>query len=307
MINWPNGKKFAFTIFDDTDNSMIDNIYPVYQFLSSCDIKTTKSVWVYSSRDFFTGKCLEDPEYLEYVRTLQNDGFEIASHGVGSGQFTRQEIVDGVEKFKQLLGFYPYIHANHARNSDLIYWGHKRFTFPMKWLYRLVQKRSYYGDLEGSDYFWGDIAKKHIKYMRNRTFRGINTGKYDQIMPYIEPAKIKCANYWFSSSDGHTVEEFNDLTTKENLDKLEQESGFCIVYTHFASGFVNEEGELNHTFQTNIRDLSRRNGWFVPVGELLDFLLKTDGRGKAASYRDLLKLDRSWIMERISKRFTYGR
>jgi len=307
MIDWPDGKSFAFTVFDDTDNSTVENITPLYDLLAECGLRTTKSVWTYPPRDFFTGGCLEDSDYLNYVRVLQKSGFEIASHGVGSGKFSRQEIIDGIEKFNQLLGFYPYLYANHARNSDLIYWGHKRFTYPMNWLYHLVQKRTYHGDEEGSEYFWGDLCKKHIKYIRNRTFQEVNTGKCDQVMPYIERTKTEYANFWFSSSDGHTIAEFNELIRPENIDRLEQENGFCIVYTHFASGFVDDKGCIDRMFQDNIKELSKRNGWFVPVGELLDFLLTVDGRGQEVSYPNLLRLDLYWLFERINKKVRFGR
>ena len=33
-IKWPEGKDFAFTIFDDTDDSTLENVKDVYAFLS---------------------------------------------------------------------------------------------------------------------------------------------------------------------------------------------------------------------------------------------------------------------------------
>jgi hypothetical protein len=44
-MNWPKKKEFAFTIIDDTDNSNINNIKPIYDYLASKNIKTTKTVW----------------------------------------------------------------------------------------------------------------------------------------------------------------------------------------------------------------------------------------------------------------------
>ena len=43
-IVWPQGKKFAFTIFDDTDLSKPGNYEVVYDFLRDLGFKTTKSV-----------------------------------------------------------------------------------------------------------------------------------------------------------------------------------------------------------------------------------------------------------------------
>lgn len=44
-IPWPDGKRFAFTIFDDTDHQTLENVPPVYDFLSDLGLRTTKSVW----------------------------------------------------------------------------------------------------------------------------------------------------------------------------------------------------------------------------------------------------------------------
>jgi len=90
-MQWPEGKHFAFTIIDDTDNSFVGNIAPIYQLLGNCGIYTTKTVWVYPSRDAFTGHSLADAEYLNFIRGLSADGFEIALHGVGSGHFGRNQ------------------------------------------------------------------------------------------------------------------------------------------------------------------------------------------------------------------------
>lgn len=206
------------------------------RFLSACHIKATKSVWIYPPRDDFTGECLKDTKYLEFIRLLQHRGFEIALHGVGSGEFTRNEIIKGINTFNQLIGHYPYLRANHGRNYDSIYWGYKRFVPPLSWIYRLYQKQAYLGDDINSDYYWGDLSKKHIKYMRNRVFQGINTGMYDARMPYRERSKAGCSNFWFSSSDGHTVQEFNNLICRKNIDKLERKNGFTMSLYTFCIG-----------------------------------------------------------------------
>ena len=42
-ILWPDNKKFAFTIFDDTDRANLENIKIVYDFLNKLGFKTTLS------------------------------------------------------------------------------------------------------------------------------------------------------------------------------------------------------------------------------------------------------------------------
>ena len=44
-VAWPEGKAFAFTVFDDTDACTVENTKPVYDFLRDCGLRTTKSVW----------------------------------------------------------------------------------------------------------------------------------------------------------------------------------------------------------------------------------------------------------------------
>ena len=45
-ILWPNNKRFAFTIFDDTDRANLKDNQLVYQCLNELNFKTTKSVWM---------------------------------------------------------------------------------------------------------------------------------------------------------------------------------------------------------------------------------------------------------------------
>ena len=307
-INWPNGKRFSFTIIDDTDNSTVSNIAPVYSLLKECGLITTKTVWVYPPRDQFKGQCLKDEQYLEFIRLLIQDGFEIASHGVGSGNFKSEEIEEGFREFNNLLGFYPNIHINHSRNPDNIYWGYKRFVFPLAWAMKMSKKRRllFQGENPNSQHYWGDLSKLYIKYRRNHVFNGINTLKQDPCMPAFSKSKEKYANYWFSSSDGHTIKEFNALINKKNIDMLEREGGCCIVYTHFAEGFVDETGTVNKEFEERIKYLKSKDGWFVPVGEILDFLLKTKNKDACASYPYLLGLDLRWTVQRLIKRLRFG-
>ena len=234
-MQWPDNKKFAFTIVDDTDNSTVENVKPVYDFLHKHGIITTKTVWVYPSRDKFTGGCLLDNEYLSFILDLRDKGYEIGLHNVGSGKFTRKEIIRGLDLFNEKLGFYPMLHINHSSNIDNIYWGNERYQFILRSIFRMIyrEKRKFYGSDINSKYFWGDICKEKIKYIRNYVFNDINTLKIDSLMPYIDKNKERHSNYWFSSSDGHSVEEFNTLLTKENVDKLECEGSiytFCFKF-----------------------------------------------------------------------------
>jgi len=305
-ISWPNDKKFAFSIVDDTDLSTLESVKPVYEYLANSGLRTTKTVWVYPSRDHYTGDTLQDAGYLAFVKDLQSKGFEIALHNIGSGRFSRAETLAGLEFFKANLGQYPNMQINHGNNPDNIYWGYKRYLPPLRWLMKLSPlHRVASGEEPDSELFWGDAHKQHITYIRNHTFNGINTASYDPLMPYRDKRKERFSNYWFSSSDAHTVTEFNALLTPSSLDHLESTGGLCIAYTHLHSGFVEQDGALNSTFKRTIDDLSSRDGWFVPASEILDYLRENCGRGEFASYAHLQKLDLVWVFERIAKELRF--
>jgi hypothetical protein len=305
-MNWPKKKEFAFTIIDDTDNSNINNIKPIYDYLASKNIKTTKTVWVYPSRDIFTGQTLQNNNYYKFIKLLKSDGFDIQLHNVGSGNFSRTEIIKGLDEFKQKLGKYPNMHINHCSNADNLYWGHKRFGMILRKTMQIIEgsKKRFYGDEINSNYFWGDIAKEKIKFIRNRVFNGINTLKYDPKMPFREKRKI-FSNYWFSSSDGHNLKQFNNLVTKSNIDKLKREKGLCIVYTHFASDFVDQQGKLDEIFKENINYLSKQNGWFVPANDILEYLLSQKKKDYVSSSY-INKLDLRWLIDKIKKKYKIG-
>lgn len=305
----PCGAKFAFSIFDDTDNATIDNCKPVYDYLITKGILTTKSVWAYPPRGDYLGGSLADEEYLDWVLALKKSGVEIGLHNVGDGSFSRAEIVSGLGVFEKLVGHLPKVHTNHVSNPDNLYWWDQRFVSPINMLYRVIyflkrrKKVPDGGHSVKGRHFWGDIAKQKIKYVRNLTFSDINTLACDPKMPWHDPNK-PYVNYWFSSSDGHNARVFNDLLSPTNLDKLENENGVCIVYTHFASGFVDKDGNLDPAFKASIDDLSSRNGWFVPCGQLLDHLFEQQ-KTSSVSYWYILSRNIIWFKERLNKFINY--
>ena len=305
----PHGARFAFSIFDDTDNATIANTKPVYDYLISRGILTTKSVWTYPPRGEYEGGSLIDDEYLDWILELKNAGVEIGLHNVGDGRFSRDEILSGLKNFEELIGHPPKVHTNHVSNPDNLYWWDRRFVWPISKIYKAMYflKRKtripHGGDEINGPHFWGDFAKDKIKYIRNLTFSEVNTLNCDPKMPWHDVTK-PYANYWFSSSDGHNVRVFTDLISSENIKKLERENGICIVYTHFASGFVDDRGSLDPHFKERIDELASRQGWFVPCGELLDFLLDQNNIGQV-SYWYILSRNLLWLTERFKKYIKY--
>lgn len=309
-MEWPGGKKFAFTVVDDTDNATVENTKPVYDYLLGRGIQTTKTVWPFPPRGNYGGSSLCDLAYLNWILDLKGAGVELALHNVGDGYFAREEIREGLELFKEVLGDPPKIHCNHVSNPDNLYWWSKRFEWPFSFFYELAYRLKRGtpppegGDAIDASCFWGDYASRDVTYVRNLTFASVDTLSRDPKMPYHD-AKKPYVNYWFSSSDGHNVNLFNDLLSPMNLNKLERNGGGCIVYTHFASGFVESDGSLNSDFRKRVDDLAARDGWFVPCSELLDYL-RAGGNCRAASAPYKMTLNVKWGLDRLKKIAKYG-
>ena len=301
---WPGGKTFAFTVIDDTDSATVENVKPIYDLLYSRGIRTTKTVWACPSRDGFPGQSLSDPEYRDFILSLKEKGFEIASHGAGSGVFGRDEILAGQELFRAVLGDYPRIFINHNVNSDCVYWGSERFSRPVALMYALARRvlgksRVKSGGSDpNSPSFWGDVCKQRIRFMRNHTVSEINTLKFDPDMPCRVKRKQEYSNYWFSSSDGQDADMFCRLLTRDNVDRLAAEGGLCLVYAHFAYGFV-KNGAPDPRFTEEIGYLSSLNGWFAPAGEILEYLLTQKRADTPRGAAKELSMDAKWALDRL--------
>ena len=270
--------KFYFSIIDDSDDSTFENSKPIYDYLFQKGIKITKMVWVYPPRDEHSkGDSLQRPEYLEFIRDLKNKGFEIGLHNVGSGNFAREEILRGLDEFRQKVGAFPKIHTNHAYNPDSIYGGYKRFNWPFSYIVRKFYPQYaevFQGEILESEYFWGDKHKEIIQFSRNHEFDGLNTSKFDKYMPYTDLSRSEFANHWFSSTFAPNQWVFNHLVTQKAIKKLEKENGVCIIFTHL--GYFFKDGEIDKGFTERINWLSNnQNGIYIPVSELLEKIADT--------------------------------
>ena len=280
---FPGGKRFAFTIIDDTDVATVENVRPVYRLLEELGMLATKTVWPVGcpegSKNFSSSETLEDPEYRDFTVDLQRRGFEIASHGATMESSDRQRTLAGLEQFESAFGRFPRVHANHAYNRENLYWGRHRLDDPL--LRRAYARTNgqpeghYLGHVEGSPYWWGDLCVNHIEYVRNLTFEEVNLDRINPSMPYHDPSR-PLVRYWFSASDAEDEYEFKRLYTRERLDRLEQDGGFSILATHLGKGFV-RDGEVEPDTGRLFEEISERNGWFPTVAQLLDFL--RDARG----------------------------
>lgn len=297
-VKWPNGKRFAFTVFDDTDRASMENVPSVYALLASLGFRTTKSVWPIAGHGeaMIPGTTCDDPEYLEWVLNLQKQGFEIGFHNATFHTSERAETLRAIDRFRDLFGHDPFTFANHASNAEAIYWGRARLSGQRALAYDAIRwatrRPTFSGHQENSSLFWGDICRERIRYTRNFVFSDINTLAQCPQMPYRDPAR-PYVNLWFASSEGATVDEFCDTIETANQDRLEQEGGACIMYTHFGKGFF-ENGQMNQRFERLMTELAQRDGWFPTTCDLLDYL-RDHGRGNNITDRERTVLENRWL------------
>lgn len=303
-IEWPNGKQFAFTIFDDPDHDTVENVAAIYPFLGDLGLRTTKAVWPIRGNGTpkVGGATCEDEQYLKWILSLIERGFEIALHNVTHHTSTREQTARGLEAFRRLFGHDPHSMANHSGCDENIYWGSARLTGAQRLVYDLLHLWPIrnnvvsHGHNENSPLFWGDLCRVNIKYVRNFVVGDINTLKACPVMPYHDPAR-PYVNYWFAASEGARVESFNATIGEENQDRLVREGGACIMYTHLAKGFL-EKGKINTRFQVLMERLSRMNGWFVPAHTLLDFILQARGH-HSITHAERSDLERRWLWHKL--------
>jgi hypothetical protein len=299
-IKWPDGKDFAFTVFDDTDFASLANVGPVYSLLSDLGFRTTKSVWAFRSNKVIDGQSLEDPDYLSWILELRDAGFEMGWHNAAANSSPREKTIEAIKIFHDVIGYAPKVGANHKGLRENIYWGPYRVSGLKRLIYNASTKfkhsGTFRGHIEDDPFFWGDVCKSNLKYYRNFVYSEINTLKACPIMPYSDPQR-PYVNYWYASSEGGTVKSFTTTISEANQDKLEQEGGACIMYTHFAKGFT-EGGRLNPRFEALMKRLSAKNGWFVPVSTLLDYLLQQKGH-HVITATERQQLENRWLLTKI--------
>ncbi len=300
-VPWPEGKRFAFSVFDDPDGCSKES-RQVYHFLADLGFRTTMAVWPIGPlrKANSYGETCADPDYRAYALDLQSRGFEIAYHNAAPHTCTRQEIVESFERFREYFGAPPSSAANHY-NTDALYWGSARLHPGWRrTLYRLAsfgrQRDHNAGHIEGSPYFWGDLCREHIRYFRNFVYREINTLKACPFQPYTDPER-PYVRAWFCASEGTDCRSYVQTISEANLDRLEEEGGMCIMYTHYGKGFV-ENGKLDADFSRLTTRLSKKNGWFVPVTTLMDHLHSIHGT-KIITSRELARLESRWLMSKL--------
>jgi hypothetical protein len=305
--SWPGGRRFAFTFCDDTDWATRDNVQPVYEFLDRLGWRTTKLVWMSrrGEADVNAGDTCDDAPYLDWLQSLQARGFEIGLHNVAPSTSTREEIQRGLDRFAQLFGAPPRLHCNHTGCRDNLYWGDERLTGWRRRLYNRythgARRQASEGHLADSPYFWGDLLRDRISYVRNFTFDSLNTLAQCPEMPYHDPAR-PFVKFWFAATTASSPRYFRQNFTPAAIERLIEAGGLCIAYTHFGAQFATD-GQLDEYFKTTIESIAARDPWVAPVYNVLDYLRQGgDPAARQLSAFARQRLELRWMRGRYGKK-----
>ncbi len=305
LVEWPDGKRFAFTIVDDTDGATVENVGPLYRHLYEREMLTTKTVWPLAPtrEPLFPGSgTLQDDDYRAWILELKAQGFEIAFHGATDHTSPREDTLRALDLFRAVIGHDPVMHINHVGQGESMYWGAARLDGLPRQIYRAVntvmrRDRSFGGHVPGTELFWGDLCSERTRYVRNFVFEEIDTLACDPQMPYHDDRR-PYVPLWFSASSAPEYQAFCEMLSEDNQDRLEASGGACILYSHLAFGFM-ENGRLKPRFIELIDRLASKSGWFVPASTLLDHLAAQPGWRPEVDRRALGRMQRHWLLDRL--------
>jgi hypothetical protein len=308
---WPEGRPFAFSVFDDTDRTTLANGPAVYDLLSDLGVLVTKSVWMDDPGATRTvgGATCADPEYLEWVLGLQERGHEIGFHNASDRSSTREQTRTALDRFEQVFGGPPRCGADHAGNAEALYAGSARVSGHRALLYRCAERvlqprrPRFRGDDPESKWFWGDLCAERITYWRRFSFARTDLSSVGPVVHH-DPTQPH-VNAWFNSSHAPRLEAFLERVRHDRLDQLEANGGVCILYTHFGLDFVDERSRPDARFVRTMTALAERGGWFAPVSDVLDHLVRTQGI-TVLDERARRRMEWAWIADRVRDRARIG-
>ncbi|HEX6750640.1 MAG TPA: hypothetical protein VF092_25360 [Longimicrobium sp.] len=281
---YPGGKRFAFTILDDTDDATVENVRPVYDLLHSLGMRTTKTAWPLDCPEgsdlYFAGATLQDPEYLDFVRGLVERGFELAFHGATMETSDRERTLRGLRFLDEQVGAPMSIHCNHGQNGENLYWGAHRYRtallrLPLLAAERIARRPRFDGHVATSPRFWGDACRARFRFVRGFTFPVLNSGAIPPHGPY-RLGSTPWVQHWFSTADAPDAAAFKRLVTRPAVDRLVEEGGACILSTHLGKGFA-RGGRVDPEVEDALRHVAGRDGWFVPASAILEHQLAARG------------------------------
>lgn len=309
---WPDNRQFAFTILDDTDDTTVDNGKPVYDFLYNLGMRTTKTVWALDTPEdergiFFEAETLAQPHYEQWVHELARAGFEIAFHNARMNSSPRDDTIRALNHIEQTFHQKVRLHCNHGYNRENLHWGNQRYkSAPVRLFLNALQRfrpaAPFEGDNPDSPWYWADIADQRIDYIRAFAFNKVNGLDIPPGRPFIDPLKQERCIF-FNTADAPNVYAFNRLITTSQIDRLQRNGGWCILSTHLGKGFY-RDGKLDPTFRDTMKNIADRDGWFVPVSQLLDHLVARLGK-QPPTPLERLHMETSHLIDRVIAKIHY--
>lgn len=277
---WP--YRAGFCITDDTDAATTASVRAVYDALHEHGLTATKTVWAYEPEEpcgipstpasTLRGVTLADPEYLALVRDLASRGFEVALHGASAGNNRRERTIAALDLAGDLFGGTDTFIC-HSKNADNLYWEQKVApNAALRRLLSLYSRHACSGEIEGSPYFWGDVARERVRHIRLFRTRNTNTLAVDPEMPYFETAKPYVRG-WFSA----TKRSFHDCTTAEALRRLVDENGLTVLY-QYLHRYARPDGTVDPVFLADAARLAGESRiWSATAGAAMARLRQMQG------------------------------
>ena len=189
-----------------------------------------------------------------------------------------------------------------------MYWGPQRYRTPLlrgvaKALDAVRRTPRFEGEDQASPFFWGDLCKEHIRFVRGFAFARMDTHTLPPGRPYREPS-TPWVNYWFTTSDCPDVHHFTRLVTAEAIESLARDGGVCILSTHLGKGFVRDNA-VDPRVEATLTHLAELPGWFVPVSDILEHLLA--GSTGNITRAERLQLELAHVLDRVIQRIASRR
>jgi len=279
ISRFPAPYEAAIAVSDDPDNSTLASFTAMYDFLAGIGFPTTRAMWTFEREEFtgtpplpieFSAPLLKDPDCLDYCRRLRTAGFEICLHGASSGNNTRERTVAALDALESSLGASP-VFVFHSKNAENLYWDASVASSKIgRALLGLYTRNRCFGEVSGSRYFWGDVCRERVRFIRMFRTRRLDTLAENPSMPYHDFRK-PFVNFWFSATKGHIPRLF----AGENIERLRRRNGASVLY-QYLDRYVDAEGRIPADVREALeRVASDGRIWKAPVSALLERLRRT--------------------------------
>ena len=114
------------------------------------------------------GATCEDQDYLDWLMSLQRQGFEIALHNATPCTSSRKATLLALGRFHELFGSRDILFCNHTSCRENIYWDDARLSSWRRAVYnpasRGKRRNISKGHIPGDPLFWGDLCREHVRF-----------------------------------------------------------------------------------------------------------------------------------------------